>query len=276
MKKLTLIILAVALAATAANGDEYYLCFTGAGNRLYIAEIPGPGIHDGFNIVHSFSIPGNSDALTYDGEHWWMYYQGDIYCFDNNGDYVSSFPRPYNRYVPGLGWDGQYLWIDCFYVWQMDIYGNPGPYGYFYPYGANYDSLTVNYDAERIIMGNDSISGEDYLTLRIYDYAGNYLFNVLEYFGHGGGGNEESFGALTYHDGIVWVGYGFWDHETQETISETYGYEYVEGEEWDRITTIENDSAWDLAICDENFLNIAETSLGKIKAYFATEEMKKK
>ncbi len=276
MKKLTLIILAVVLAATAANADDYYFCYTGGDSRLHIAEIPGPGTYDGLDYVASFPIADNSDALTYDGEHWWMYENGQIYCFDNNGDYVSSFPRPYAAYVPGLGWDGEYLWIACYNIWQRDIYGVAGPYGDFECHGFAKDSLTINYDAERIIMGNDSISGDDVCKLRVFDFNGNYLFLAVDNIGHGGAGNEEGLGALAYHDGIVWVSYFFWDHQTYETIEETYGYVYEEGEDWNRITTIQNYTGWDLAICDENFVNIAETSLGKIKAYFATEEMKEK
>ena len=272
MKKLTLFFLAVTLATTTANADDYYFCFTrDFPPTIYFAEIPGPGTYDGFDIVHSFPIVDDREALTYDGEHWWIPYQAEIYCFDNNGDYVSSFPRPYPWSVPGLGWDGEYLWVDCHYVWQLDIYGNLGPYGYFPAVGVGHDSLTVNPDAERIIMGNCTVEEGDLVFLRVFDYYGNYLYRT-ETIGGSGYQDSAGLGGLAYHDGIVWVTYNYWSYYSNESIRETYGYEYVEGGGWNRITTIENATSWNLSICNENFVNIAETSFGKIKAYFAEKE----
>jgi hypothetical protein len=62
-----------------------------------------------------------------------------------------------------------------------------------------------------------------------------------------------------------------YDGENPPTM-ETYGLVYREGQNFYKITTIENDAVGDMAICDADFINIAGSSLGKIKAYFAEEE----
>ncbi len=276
MKKPTLIILAVALIAPAANADDYYFCFTGTDHRLYFAKIPGPGTHDGLDIVHSFPIDGNSDALTYDGENWWMYWQGEIYCFDQNGDYVRSFPRPSPVDVPGLGWDGEYLWINNkFTTYQRDIYGNPGPYRQFTPPGYIYPSSCTVVNSDRLIIGSEGDAGVFYCSVEVFDFEGNHLYQGFSYsnFVYD---EYEGFSALAYHDGIVWACYYFYDYDPPESEEIIFGLQYHEGPGWVVVTEIENITSWDLTICDADFINIAEASLGKIKAYFATEEMKGK
>ncbi len=151
-------------------------------------------------------------------------------------------------------------------MYQMDIYGNPGPYGMIdFPYNVFPTSCTVNGD--RIIIGNDADDGFDDLYLDVYDFSGNFLFqgyrkpNMF----------DASFGSLAYHDGIVWVSYYSSDGENQPE-REIYGLEYREDLNFIRRTTIENIGVGDMSICDADFINIAESSLGKIKAYFAEIE----
>jgi len=271
MKKLTLIILAAALATTAANADDYYFCFTGSNNHLNFAKIPGPGTYDGLDIVDSFPIADNSSALTYDGENWWMYENGEIYCFDRNGDYVSSFPRPNQGYgVLGLAWDGDYLWIaNRIDLYQRDIYGNPGPYGFIDI--DSYPTECVAVKDDRIIIGNYSVEGLFQCDLDIYDFDGNYLFTAFSRdaaFYH----EDEGFSALAAHDGMIWLSYFYIDYDESYSLNYIYGFQYQEGPNWSIVTTIENISVGDLTICDADFINIAEASLGKIKAYFAEEE----
>jgi len=255
MKKLTLIILAAALATTAANADDYYFCFTGSNNHLNFAKIPGPGTHQGLDIVDSFPIGFNSSALTYDGEYWWTYYNQEIYCFDQNGDYVRSFPRPLPTYIDALAWDGQYLWIESYHdLYQRDIYGNIGPNGSIDIY--DYLTYCCTIKDDRIIVGNDSGDGVDYCHLEVYDFSGNHLFTGLDEFGQGLHGETQCFGALAYHDGIVWVSYYYPAGDDYRIM----GLPYVEGQEWIIETTIENDTVFDLAICDADFINIAESS----------------
>jgi len=263
MKKLTLIILAAALAATTANADDYYLCYTGAGDQLYFAKIPGPGTHYSLDIVHQIPIPSNSDALTYDGENWWIYNENadTIYCFDQNGDYVSEFPAPGASNVTGLGWDGQYLWIDpvgldtC----TRDIYGNPGPYG---PFWAGILAHTV---VDDVILGGDYAYG-DLPSAFIYahDFYGNFLYlGALA-----GGYTYAAWTSLAYHEGIVWAS-AWYDDSDHNYHYYTSGYYYDDDGDWDWYGTILDFMVNDLTICDADFINISEASLGQIKAYFA-------
>ncbi|MCP4231425.1 MAG: hypothetical protein GY771_14930 [bacterium] len=237
---------------------------------LYFARIPPPGTHQGLDIVDSFPIVDNSDALTYDGENWWIYDNGEIYCFDQNGDYIRSFPAPYQgRPVNALAWDGQYLWVEGAYdLYQRDIYGNPGPYGVIDFYDNAWpDSCTIKDD--RIIVGDYITGGDMDIRLNVYDFNGNFLF---EGFSKWIGMNQDgAFGSLAYHDGIVWVSY-YQTMSGDPPFMEIYGLEYREGYFINTITTIENEAVWDMAICDADFINIAGASLGKIKAYFAEKE----
>jgi len=241
MKKLTLIILAAALAATAANADDYYFCFTAnyGGPHLFFTKIPGPGTHDTLDIVHQIPIPADSDGLTYDGENWWINVGNDIYCFDQNGDYVRSFPKPGTGHVDGLAWDGQYLWVEGKWdLYQMDIYGNPGPYGTIDTEG--YLTYCCGIKDDRVIIGNDTGEGVNYCHLKVYNFNGNNLFTGFEY-GHGAFGNTEGFGALAYHDGIVWVSYYYPDEEEYRIL----GLQYQDSPNWPIITTIEGDTVFD-------------------------------
>jgi len=49
----------------------------------------------------------------------------------------------------------------------------------------------------------------------------------------------------------------------------TRGYYYNEVGDWEGYAYIEDEMTYDLSICDADFINIAEASLGQIKAYFA-------
>ena len=268
MKKLTIIILAVALAATtAANADDYYLCWTlDYPPELMFGRIPGPGSHSNIEVVHSVSIPNNSDALTYDGEHWWIYNDSNdtIYCFDQNGDYVREFTAPGSYEVNGLGWDGQYLWIKpvgdetC----TRDIYGNPGPYGPF-PVGSQAHTIV-----DDVILGGDARSGSlPSALIYAHDFYGNFLFWGAET----GGYSYGAWTSLAYHDGIVWAT-AVWNDSDHNYYSSTIGFYYDSDGDWDWYGTIDNFGVYDLTVCDADFINIAESSFGKIKAYFAEIE----
>ncbi len=271
MKWIGFIIFIVAIIAIAANADDYYLCFTTMNDRLNFATIPGPGTYDGFDVVHSFAIPSVSNALTYDGSYWWIHFNGEIYCFDQYGDYVRSFPRPYYGHpAHALAWDGQYLWVEGGWnLYQMDIYGDLGPCGVIDI--DDYLTFCSTVKDNRLVIGNDTGDGVDICHLEVYDFNGNHLFTGYEY-GYGIYGHTEGFGSLAYHDGIIWVKYYY--HDGYGTnIQETYGLEYREGQNFLRITTIENTpGTGGFTVCDADFINVAESSLGKIKAYFAEME----
>jgi len=259
MKMTALIILAAALAATAANADDYYLCYTGAGDQLYFAKIPGPGTHYSLDIVHQIPIPSNSDALTYDGENWWINVGNDIYCFDQNGDYVRSFPNPGTGSVVGLGRDSQYLWIcSGFTNYQRDIYGNPGPYS---PFDTNGRAVTIVED--RLLCGDEMGGLPAWSYIWVFDFDGNHLFCGAMNYGHSVCG----FSSLAYHDGIVWAT-SWHDDSDWFVYYDIVSYNYDDDGDWSTYATVYDAGVQDMTVCDANFINIAESSLGEIKAYF--------
>jgi hypothetical protein len=262
MKKLYLIILAVSLAGPAANADDYYFCTVGTDNKLYFMRIPGPGEHYGFDVVHTVDIAGYSDGLTYDGEHWWIEYNGSLYCFDQNGDYVRDFPKPEpGDSIRGLGWDGQYLWI--FHnpvIYQRDIYGNPGPYGQFTVETGGSTSVVIVDD--KILLGDWEVGSMTLAFIYVYDFNGNVLFT-----GYQESANDPGFYSLAYHDGLVWT--SFWGYGSEYYFYHTRGLVYDDVGGWEVYATIHDGFTQNLSICDADFINIVESSLGKIKAYFA-------
>jgi len=265
MKNLTLIILAAALAATAANADDYYFCFTyDYPPELMFAKIPGPGSHDGIEIVHSIPIPVNSDALTYDGENWWIYNDdsNSIYCFDQNGDFVSEFPTPGTGYVSGLAWDGDYLWLEQDKVYQVDKNGSPGPFGSFN--GADDALAVVGPSQDKLAQGGEDYGSLCSVFIMVRDFYGNGLFpgGMVMGYSHCG------FDGLAYHDGIVWA-CGWYNDSDYIYYHDIIGYYYDEDGYWDVYATIYGAMNYDLSVCNADFINIASSSLGKIKAYFA-------
>jgi len=264
MKKLTLIILAVALAATATTADDYYLCYTpNFPPRLIFAKIPGPGSHSDLDIVHSVSIPNHNYALTYDGENWWIYNDDNdsIYCFDQNGDYVRDFPAPGANGVVGLAWDGQYLWIKPSYedTCTRDIYGNAGPYG---PFWTGYQAHTIVNDV--LLTGDDAYGILPGAVIYAHDFFGNYLFWGASTIGY----SHSAWVSLAYHDGIVWAT-EVWDDSDYFIYMNTVGFIYDNNGNWKEYAKVNDVGLGNMTICDADCINIAETSFGKIKAYFA-------
>jgi hypothetical protein len=286
---LTLALLAAAAAPAAA--DDKYLCWT-VGSQLQFGRIPGPGTHEGIELVGTpIYIPGNSDALAFDGEHWWVGYLNIIYCFDKYGDFVAEFAFPEAAgYASGLAWDGQYLWIATHdgWVYQRDTNGNPGPYGQFEDIYAPAigglevvgDKLligTIDYYKDpssnnRLLTGENisktttNITGKQVESkIQVFDFNGNYLFDGEAI----GDTDENGFISLAYADGIVWasyyINYGTYAYEI------LWGYTYNDSGGFGNYAVVLDFAVQDLAVCDAAFVRIASTSLGKIKAYFANE-----
>ena len=103
----------------------------------------------------------------------------------------------------------------------------------------------------------------------VYDFYGNYLF-----YGYLEGANDPGFYSLAYHDGIVWA--SFHGYSSSAEILCIRGLLYDDDGDWEIVSTVHDVAFGDMTICDADFINIAGSSLGKIKAYFATEEMKGK
>jgi hypothetical protein len=238
---------------------------------LFITELPPPGeTYNGLVVLDTIPLPDYVEALTYDGDHWWVDYDNTIYCFDENGDYVSDFPVP-NDHVNGIGWDGQYLWIVTGWqsvgdnVYQTDLNGDPGPYGSFRINSPDeLSSITVKDD--RLIIGTAWEFAEHSARIVVYSFDGEYLFTPWFIDSTGGGAgitgigcNEDFVWAMTfcyYRDDPGWA---------------LYGFEYEESAEWPEYsrTTGAYVGPDALSVCyEESTENVNERSLGKIKAYF--------
>ncbi|UCE27796.1 MAG: hypothetical protein JSW52_03320, partial [Candidatus Coatesbacteria bacterium] len=111
MKTLTMTITALVLTASFASADPtgQMTYFATHEDTLYVLR------QGADNPIAQFDLPSATEGLTYDGENWWMIKQpeGNIYCFDYGGDYVTDFPAPAPNPM-GLAWDGEYLWISCY------------------------------------------------------------------------------------------------------------------------------------------------------------------
>ncbi len=261
----TLILISAVIMTAPAFADTHYLCYMTTYNSLIFAKIPGPGTYAGLDVVDTVSGPYLSDALTYDGEYWWLEKNNVIYCFDQGGDYVSEFPAPSDGTV-GLGWDGNYLWIaDASWPWtayQRDTAGNPGPYG---PFDIGYGQpggLTVAGDEVIIGLGNWGMAH-----MIAYDFNGNETGFHTRHEGI----TDASFYSLGYHDNVIWAAHAQSDYEN--TYYTLFGYEYDPGlKDWDIVTTVNNqEKMTSLTVCEADFIGIASSSLGKIKAYFNEE-----
>jgi hypothetical protein len=246
------------------------LCFIRS-DEFYITELPVAGESSFYDldVLLQVTLPEHCYDLTYDGEYWWTRYSESyisnyIYCFDENGEYVSDFPAP-NDDVTGLAWDGEYLWIVSINpigdnVFQRDIYGNPGPYD---SYRIDEVLRSVAINGDRLIISTTPGYQEYYSEIQVYTLNGNYLFEpyVFEI------GAVNSTPGLGYGDGKVWVEACIYFRD--DPGWRMYGFEYQEGSEWAVYSTVhETHSIYGISTCKDDFVKIAPTSLGKIKAYF--------
>jgi len=71
-----------------------------------------------------------------------------------------------------------------------------------------------------------------------------------------------------YHDGIVWAT-EVWDDSDYFIYMNTVGFIYDNSGNWAEYAKVNDVGLGNMTICDADCINIAETSFGKIKAYFA-------
>jgi len=277
MKKLIYIVI-ILLALSSVPLAKQYLCMTRWNpGKIRFYDIPGPGSHpDGLTAVRVIDIPSSLRGLTFDGDNFWLCKDSTVYCFDIEGNPVKEFPNPYPD-TRDLGYDGEYIWMNGNgHVNQIDTDGDPGPYGGF---DASRDGgIAINPKDEAIFIsdsGDEGASGYIY-NVNLYDYEGNLL--------PGGYWNVYPYRYYVYPRSIAFDGSIVWmDYVLEYSEEGTYfdywylleGYTYVSGSNWDRYSTVDLGS-WEncgsIAICDHDFINIAEESLGRIKAYFAEEK----
>jgi|GEM_PF-793684 len=160
MRKFTLLsIIAVYLTSITARATHEYPAlfffwddfFTGYHFTIMDPTKEGPG-----RILYDTEIDFFSSGLGFDGENIWAIKNGQIYAFDREGDFVTSFAPPVPNPVK-LDYDGEYLWIGCMNditnstVYCVNLDGSPGPYAPFDVEGImaltihQDEVLTVNY-----------------------------------------------------------------------------------------------------------------------------------
>ena len=276
MKKLIYIVI-IFLTLSSIPLAKQYLCMTKWNpGKIRFYDIPGPGYHpDGLIARRIINIPVGIRGLTFDGDNFWLCLDSTVYCFDVEGNLVNDFPNPYPN-AGGLGWDGEYLWMaEDGHVYQVDTDGNPGPYpGFTVPYGDG--AIAVIPDDSTILAGFSGGYGVNYWCgLASYDYNGNPLGD--EYYA--GGEPYYYYGSvgLAFDGEYIWYLYNEvyedWPKSgplQYESWNYLVGINYNPGGYWSTYSTVYLDqNGGHITICDHDFINIAEKSLGRIKAYFA-------
>jgi hypothetical protein len=83
----TIIIIAVIIPTLVVATDYYERFFITSNDTMYVTDME-------FNVLEVVDLPSNTEAVTFDGERWWMVYNDlEIYAFDLNGDYITSYLR---------------------------------------------------------------------------------------------------------------------------------------------------------------------------------------
>ena len=134
MKKFKVILItAVMLTSFVAvhATHEYERFFITSNDKMYVTDME-------LNVLQTVQLPSNTEAMTFDGERWWMVYNdSEIYAFDLNGDYVTSFPAPRSG-IRGMAWDGECIWMvasddpaHTYYFYERYPDGTVGPHGDF-------------------------------------------------------------------------------------------------------------------------------------------------
>jgi hypothetical protein len=134
MKKMILTLAVITLLGGFPNAyatDEYERYFFTSNDKMYVTDIE-------FNVLQVVDLPSYTEAMTFDGERWWMIYNdSEVYAFDLNGDYVTSFPAPRSG-IRGMAWDGDCIWMvasddpaHTYYFYERYPDGTIGPHGDF-------------------------------------------------------------------------------------------------------------------------------------------------
>ncbi len=263
--RLTVLLIVIAVLSPPAAADSHYLCYSEYPNRIIFAKIPGPGTFNDLEVVDILHGLSTSNALTWDGDNWWVEKNGDVYCFDEDGDYVTDFPAPSGD-ITGLAWDGEYLWMigDDEFIYQRDVNGVPGPYS---PFDDVYQGRSLAVVGDYLIVGNADV---DCALIQVYDFNGDQIcvgYNYSQVYQY----SSPFFTSLAYHDGMVWAHIYEYDPVEGFYVSDLYGLDYSPSGWWSKTTTVTNEGIRSLTVCEADWIGIASSSLGKIKAYFNEE-----
>jgi hypothetical protein len=178
MKKMILTLAVITLLGGFPNAyatDEYERYFFTSNDKMYVTDIE-------FNVLQVVDLPSYTEAMTFDGERWWMIYNdSEVYAFDLNGDYVTSFPAPRSG-IRGMAWDGDCIWMvasddptHTYYFYERYPDGTVGPHGDFSH--TDHDAYNGTVNGLLCTAGDDGVlKAVDVLSYNWnFDKYGNYL-----------------------------------------------------------------------------------------------------
>jgi hypothetical protein len=207
-----------------------------------------------------------------------VYNDLEIYAFDLNGDYITSFPAPRGG-IRGMAWDGDCIWMvssdaeeDIWYFYERYPDGTVGPHGDF----TFYHPITVT----GLAYGEDQL-----LALIGLDVSYHVFYRSGAYVGWGE--FRSGFGGFWDGQGICYADtdYDFWEFGGPYffVICEGPGkrYDYIPiavfpdtgYEDWipGGILHDTDGDGSGIAYGKIQYDTVINESFGKIKAYFAYE-----
>jgi hypothetical protein len=197
----TVLIILFTTATLAAATDYYERFFITSNDTMYVTDME-------FDVLEVVDLPSNTEAVTFDGERWWMVYNdSEIYAFDLNGDYVTSFPAP-EPGIKGMAWDGACIWMVVggspdwiFYLYERYPDGSVGPHGDFIfdDVPASVGGLAYEND-ELLVLGYTSSA------YWVFSRDGTFLYSSV--FEHYTGGRYDRCRGICFADPDYDWGYG--------------------------------------------------------------------
>jgi hypothetical protein len=164
----TMLTIFLTTATLSAATDYYERFFITSNDTMYVTDME-------FDVQEVVDLPSNTEAVTFDGERWWMVYNdSEIYAFDLNGDYITSFPAP-REGIRGMAWDGDCIWMvaEGSAEWGFCLYerypdGSVGPHGDFVFDDVPASAGGLAYENNELLvlgvlcqdMGNTLLSGD--------------------------------------------------------------------------------------------------------------------
>jgi hypothetical protein len=268
-----ILIVALLLTAIIARATDYYeRFFITSNDTMYVTDME-------FNIQETVDLPSDTEAVTFDGERWWMVYNdSEIYAFDLNGDYITSFPAP-REGIRGMAWDGECIWMvssdtseSIWYFYERYPDGGVGPHGDF-TFSALPPATGLAYGEGQLL----ALIGLN-VSYHVFYRNGDYV---------GWGEFRSGFGGFWDGRGICYADtdYDFWEFGGPYffVICEGPGrrYDYIPvaifpdtgDEDWipGGILHDTDGDGSGIAYGKIQYDTIIEESFGKIKAYFANE-----
>jgi hypothetical protein len=271
MKTLKTILTILLTTTTLAAATDYYeRFFITSNDTMYVTDME-------FDVLEVVDLPSNTEAVTFDGERWWMVYNdSEIYAFDLNGGYITSFPAP-REGIRGMAWDGDCIWMvssdtdeSMWYFYERYPDGGVGPHGDF-TFSALPPVTGLAYGEDQLL----ALIGLD-VSYRIFYRNGDYV---------GWGQFESGIGSFRDGRGICYADtdYEFWEvggpyfFVMCDSSGREEGYIIVQvfdsTGDWTGTLSIYPSDGYGTGIAygKIQYNAIIDESFGKIKAYFANQ-----